>query len=158
MICPTAPGGAGARMTRPGNAFSLSTTNWELIGKLIASSILIHHRVIDTLRPGSCRGDHTKPSVLEVPVVGCSAVLPPVIDCTTTVSPLRRGSVTVMEELESGAARLYSVGGLNAVACVPRTSRSSMGRNSTPACHVVLEPKSLESSYRAAPCTASTSR
>src|SRR5713101_6162101 len=116
MICPISPGGAGARMTRPGNAFSLSTTNWELIGKLIASSILIHHRVIDTLRPGSCRGDHTKPSVLEVPVV----------DWTTTVSPLRRGSVTVMGELESGAARLYSVGGLNAVACVPRRSRSSM--------------------------------
>src|SRR5258705_8443483 len=143
MIGPTCPGGAGPRMTRPGNALSLSTTNWELIGKLIASSIVFHQRVSDISRPGSCRGDHTKPSVLELPVVGCSEALPPVIDWTTTVSLFRRGSVTVMVEVESGAPRLYSVGGLNAVACVPRRSRSSMGRNSTPACHVVLEPKSL---------------
>src|SRR6201989_3033381 len=100
MICPTCPGGAGARMTRPGNALSLSTTNWELIGKLIASAIVFHHRVSDMSRPGSCRGDHTTPSVLELPVVGCSEGLPPVIDWTTTVSLSRSGSVTVMAELE----------------------------------------------------------
>src|ERR1700750_2062396 len=117
MICPTCPGGAGARMTRPGNALSLSTTNWVLIGKLIASSIVFHHRVSDMSRPGSCRGDHTKPSVLELPGVGCSAALPPVVDWTTTVSWFRIGSATGVVEVEGSAARLYSVGGLNAVAC-----------------------------------------
>src|ERR1700690_3092090 len=59
-----------SRMTRPGNELSLSTTNWVEMGKEIAFSIRDDQRVIDTLRSRPSRGDQTKPSVLDVLVVG----------------------------------------------------------------------------------------
>jgi hypothetical protein len=81
--------------------------------------------------------------VLDVPVVGSRSGLPLEIDWATTVSRLRRGSRTGSAPLETGAARLNSVGGLKAVLCVARSRSAASGRNSMPACHVVFAPKSL---------------
>src|SRR5216683_5844438 len=130
-------------MTRPGKALSLSTTNCVEMGKLMASSMRDHHCVSDRSRPRTQPGDHTKPSVLDVLFVGCRLGLPPVLDWARTVAPPFFGSFTVIAELVVGEARLKSVGGLNAVARAPRSSRRSTGRSSNPTCPVVFEPKSL---------------
>src|SRR5882672_7503497 len=101
------------------------------------------HPVSDATSPLIPVGDHTTPSALDRLVVGFRSGFPPCSACTTTDSPLRRGSTTGNAALELGAARLYSVGGLNAVPLVARNKTDSVGRSSMPACQVVLAPKSL---------------
>src|SRR5882672_6655729 len=105
-------------------------------GRLIALSMRSVHQVAVRLNPPRPRGDHTPPAVLDFPVVGCRLGLPPVVDCTTTLSPPRRGSLTGSALLEKGAPRLKSVGGLNAVPEVARRNTVAAGRISIPACHV----------------------
>src|SRR5262245_38244223 len=117
-------------MTRPGKESSLSTRNWTESGKLIASSMRDHHRVMEMLRPRTASGDHTKPSVLDSLVVGCKLGLPPIMSVMGTVAPPFFGSFTTKGKLVVGEASWKRVGGLNAVAYVPRRSRRSTGRSS----------------------------
>src|SRR5262245_65186665 len=109
----------------------------------MASSIRDHQRVIERSRPRTCAGDHTNPSVADLLVVGSRLGLPPLIDWTATLEPPFIGSFTTIVEAVAGEARLKRVGGLNAVAYVPRRSRRSTGRSSSPSWPVVFEPKSL---------------
>src|SRR5258706_8206885 len=90
-ICP-----ALSRMTRPGKEVSLSTTDWSDSGKAIALSVRDHHLVADRSRPRTCAGDHTKPSVLEVLVVGRRFALPPVTSWMATAAPPFLGSLTMV--------------------------------------------------------------
>src|SRR5262249_39164506 len=112
------------------------------LGRLIALSMRSHQAVTNTFNLRDPPGDQTAPRVLDLRVVGCRSGFPPCVTVATTVSWLRCGSVTGMAEVNTGAERLYSVGGLNAVLCVPRSRTASTGRNSMPACQVLWPPKS----------------
>src|SRR5258708_1272705 len=102
MIWPTVPLGDGGRTTRPGKELSLSIMNCAF-GRVIALSMRSVHQVAVRLSPARPRGDHTPPAVVDFPVVGCRFGLPPVVDCTTTLSPPCRGSLTGNALLEKGA-------------------------------------------------------
>src|SRR4029453_13598099 len=128
--------------TRRGSRLSLLTINC-VPGSLTALTMRSFQAVKDRFRLLTSRGDHTTPRVLDSLVGGSSCGFPCCTVWTMADCPLFRGSVTGRLPLETGAPRLKSVGGLKAVACVPRSSSRSGGRNSTPVCHVGSPPKSL---------------
>src|SRR5258706_15313333 len=110
-ICP-----ALSRMTRPGKEVSLSTTDWSDSGKAIAPSMRDHHLVADKSRPRTCAGDHTKPSVLDVLVVGRKLALPPDTSWMATGAPPFFGSSTKTGKLVWGLPCWKNAGGLKTAA------------------------------------------